>query len=125
MSDTYFVLMEPDDLVPWHNGIMPSTSENPELKVHKDDLSDFVFLRNKMEKSWKRVEKDQIEIQNRSRKLRLEFENESQALRVILCFQAIKGAFKNMTDCPVNFDWDPAQRRSYDGIFERLTEYLR
>ena len=93
MSDTYFVLMEPDDLVPWHKGIMPSTSENPELKVHKDDLSDFVFLFD-CETKWKRVEKDQIEIQNRSRKLRLEFEKESQALRVILCFQAIKEAFK-------------------------------
>lgn len=93
MSDTYFVLMEPDDLVPWHKGIMPSTSENPELKVHKDDLSDFVFLFD-CETKWKRVEKDQIQIQNRSRKLRLEFKKESQALQVILCFQAIKDSFK-------------------------------
>ena len=30
-----------------------------------------------------------------SRKLRLEFEKESQALRVILCFEAIKEAFKS------------------------------
>ena len=95
MSDTYFVLMEPDDLKPWHDGMLPPTSENPKLKVHKDDLSDFVFLFDS-ETSWKRVEKDQIQIQNRSRKLRLEFKKESQALQVILCFQAIKDSFKNL-----------------------------
>lgn len=99
MSDTYFVLMEPDDLMPWHEGVLPPTSENPKLKVHRDDLSDFVFLFDH-ETKWKRIEKDQIQIENRSRKLRLEFKKEHQALQVILCFQAIKDSLKQFKSCP-------------------------
>ena len=52
-------------------------------------MADYVFLFDH-ETEWHRSEDDQIVIQNRSRKLALEFKTEEDALEVLLCFHAIK-----------------------------------
>ena len=113
MSDTYFVLMEPDDLKPWHDGMLPPTSENPKLKVHKDDLSDFVFLFDS-ETTWKRVEKDQIQIQNRSRKLRLEFKKNLKLYKLFYVSKLSRVRSKTL-----------GQPKVILYVFERLQDYLR
>lgn len=77
--DTYLVLFDREDSVAFRTGKDPET-QSP---IHKDDVADAIFLFDQ-ETEWCRIQNDRIQIDNRSRTLKLEFKTESAAMEVLL-----------------------------------------
>ena len=77
--DTYLVLFDREDSVAFRTGKDPET-QSP---IHKDDVADAIFLFDQ-ETEWCRIQKDRIQIDNRSRTLKLEFKTETAAMEVLL-----------------------------------------
>lgn len=77
--DTYLVLFDREDSVAFRTGKDPET----QCPIHKDDVADAIFLFDQ-ETEWCRIQNDRIQIDNRSRTLKLEFKTESAAMEVLL-----------------------------------------
>ena len=77
--DTYLVLFDREDSVAFRTGKDPET----QCPIHKDDVADAIFLFDQ-ETEWCRIQQDRIQIDNRSRTLKLEFKTESAAMEVLL-----------------------------------------
>ena len=77
--DTYLVLFDREDSVAFRTGKDPET----QCPIHKDDVADAIFLFDQ-ETEWCRIQTDRIQIDNRSRTLKLEFKTESAAMEVLL-----------------------------------------
>ena len=80
MCDTFFVLMEHDDLVPFHDN---------NDGIHEDDLADYTFLFD-ITTNWYRRDKTEIVIENRSRTCSIKAKKKEDALEILLCLHAIR-----------------------------------
>ena len=102
--DTFFVLMERDDLKDFQRLKGADGQNQCPLEV-RDDIADYVFLFDR-QTFWNRTSKKEVLIENRSRELRITAKSKDDMFKILLFFHAMRRIYCTTHGLDINSTFD-------------------